>query len=185
MKNVFVIFICVATVVSCKYNSKLSEEILLFQKKPIVLTKQSELIIGGQKKVIENETQRGLKYVIYKDSLECTSCSINKMYFWDEFIKYAKSYNGRLKYYFIYSPLKKNCRNVEFLLKNINFDYPILLDSLGEFVKLNPHLPKNRALHTFLLDEDNNVILVGDPVYNKRIEKMFYKIVEEKLGKPQ
>lgn len=32
MKNMFVIFICVVTIMSCKYNSKLSEEVLLFQK---------------------------------------------------------------------------------------------------------------------------------------------------------
>ena len=65
------------------------------------------------------------------------------------------------------------------------FDYPILLDTLREFEKLNPHLPKNRALHTFLLDENNNVILVGNPLHNKKIEEMFYKIVEEKLGTSQ
>ena len=65
------------------------------------------------------------------------------------------------------------------------FDCPILLDTLGEFEKLNPHLPKNRALHTFLLDENNNVILVGNPLRNKKIEEMFYQIVEEKLGKPE
>jgi len=68
---------------------------------------------------------------------------------------------------------------------NNAFDYPVLIDTLGEFEKLNVHLPKDRAFHTFLLDENNNVILVGDPLYNKMIRKMFYKIVEEKLGKPQ
>ena len=31
----------------------------------------------------------------------------------------------------------------------------------------------------------DNVILVGNPVRNKKIKEMFYKIVEEKLGKPQ
>jgi len=46
-------------------------------------------------------------------------------------------------------------------------------------------LPKDNLLHTFLLDENNNVILVGNPVRNKKIKEMFYKIVEEKLGKPQ
>ena len=52
-------------------------------------------------------------------------------------------------------------------------------DREGQFEKLNPHLPKNKVLHTFLLDENNNVILVGNPLHNKKIEKMFYKIVEE------
>lgn len=71
------------------------------------------------------------------------------------------------------------------MIANTKFDYPILLDSLGEFERLNPHLPQNKALHTFLLDENNNVLLVGNPLHNKKIEEMFYKVVEEKLGKLQ
>ena len=42
-----------------------------------------------------------------------------------------------------------------------------------------------RAVADLRLDKNNNVILVGNPMQNKRIEEMFYKIVEEKLGKPQ
>ena len=71
------------------------------------------------------------------------------------------------------------------LIKNSRFNYPIILDTLGHFAKLNPHLPKNKALHTFLLDENNNVILVGNPLHNKKIKEMFYRIVEDRLGKPE
>lgn len=80
--------------------------------------------------------------------------------------------------------MKREVRSTELLIANTNFDYPILIDTLGEFERLNPHLPKNQALHTFLLDENNRVILVGNPLRNKKIKEMFYKIVEEKLGKP-
>ena len=71
------------------------------------------------------------------------------------------------------------------LIKNSRFNYPIILDTLGQFAKLNPHLPKNKALHTFLLDENNNVILVGNPLHNKKIKEMFYRIVEDRLEKPE
>ena len=71
------------------------------------------------------------------------------------------------------------------LIKNSRVNYPIILDTLGQFAKLNPHLPKNKALHTFLLDENNNVILVGNPLHNKKIKEMFYRIVEDRLGKPE
>ena len=37
--------------------------------------------------------------------------------------------------------------------------------------------------HTFLLDENNNVLLVGNPLDNEKIEEMFWQIVEKKLGK--
>ncbi len=103
---------------------------------------------------------------------------------WSSLVDYAKGFSGRLKFYFIFSPMKREVRSTELLIANTNFDYPILMDTLDEFERLNPHLPKNRALHTFLLDENNRVILVGNPLRNKKIKEMFYKIVEEKLGKP-
>lgn len=59
---------------------------------------------------------------------------------------------------------------------------PFIIDINNEFEQLNPHLPKNKAMHTFLLDENNNVVLVGNPLHNPKIEKMFKEIVEEKLG---
>lgn len=38
-------------------------------------------------------------------------------------------------------------------------------------------------MHTFLLDKNNNVILVGNPLVNKEIEKLFYKRTQELLSK--
>lgn len=96
---------------------------------------------------------------------------------WNPLLEYSKSYNGLLNFYFIFRPAKKDIKDVKLVLsKNVKFNYPVFLDTLGEFEKLNPHLPKNKALHTFLLDENNNVILVGDPLLNKKIERCFIRL---------
>ena len=57
------------------------------------------------------------------------------------------------------------------------------MDTLGVFIDDNKHIPHHPDMHTFLLDEDNNVLLVGNPLENEKIEEMFWQIVEEKLGK--
>lgn len=62
-------------------------------------------------------------------------------------------------------------------------DNIVYVDTLGLFAKQNPYLSSNTIMHTFLLDEDNNVLLVGNPLENEKIEEMFWQIVEEKLGK--
>lgn len=129
--------------------------------------------------------KKGFKLVVYADSVGCTTCAINHIDSWNRFIDYAKQFDNQLRFCFIFSPMKEELRRTKLMIANTIFDYPILLDTLGEFEKLNPHLPKNRSFHVFLLDENNKVILVGNPMRNKRIEEMFYKIVEEKLGKPQ
>ena len=37
--------------------------------------------------------------------------------------------------------------------------------------------------HTFLLDENNKIILVGNPLHNKKIEKLFLDMLDEKFDK--
>ena len=44
----------------------------------------------------------------------------------------------------------------------------------------DPHIPSNPLLHSFLLDENDSVLLVGNPVRNKKIEELFFKILEER-----
>lgn len=164
---------------SCSTKSqKLFSEISLLQSGPIDC--------GLNELINDSIWQKKMKYIVYSDSTRCTPCRINKMYIWNSFLEYSKNYNSQLSFYFIFCPAKKDIEGIKLaIINNSKFNYPIFLDTLGEFEKLNPHLPKNKALHSFLLDENNNVILVGDPLYNKEIKELFYKIVEEKLGKPQ
>lgn len=177
-----IILLCFA----CGNRQKIVEELSQLQSKPIILPEQSRLTIQGKDTVLVDFMKDGqLKLLIYTDSSGCSSCTINKMFLWDNLIEYSKVYKGNLKFYFIFSPRKQDEIEVQFALANNAFYYPVLIDTLGEFEKLNSHLPQNKTLHTFLLDENNHVILAGDPLLNKRIRKMFYKIVEKRLGKPQ
>ena len=57
------------------------------------------------------------------------------------------------------------------------------MDTLGIFERSNPHLPHTHMFHTFIQDENNNVLFVGNPLDNEKIEEMFWQIVEKKLGK--
>lgn len=58
----------------------------------------------------------------------------------------------------------------------------IFVDSAIVFMEVNPNIPSESMFHTFLLDENNKVILVGNPMLNKQIEDMMLSIVDEKLG---
>lgn len=187
MKSVFSMFICMIFLgVACsKRERQFSKEIKVLQSQTIQLPSKGLIMQQGKKLQKVNLNEEVLKLVVYIDSVECTPCAINHIDSWRPLVGYAEQFNNQLRFYFVFSPMKKELRGTELMLSNTMFDYPILLDTLGEFERLNPHLPKNRALHTFLLDENNNVILVGSPLRNKKIAEMFYKIVEEKLGKPQ
>ena len=147
----------------------------------IALPSKSIIYINGKDSLVTDYYESDYKMVVYVDSAGCTSCGINKMFLWDPLITYAETYKGKLKFYFIFStPKSDNVRNA--LITN-PFNYPVLIDEKGEFEKLNPHLPKNKAMHSFLLDKNNNVIMVGNPLHNKEIEKLFYQQTQELLRK--
>ena len=55
------------------------------------------------------------------------------------------------------------------------------IDSSDIFIKKNPHIPLKGVYHTFLLDENNNVILIGNPINNKKINRLFQKLIKDKL----
>lgn len=109
--------------------------------------------------------------------------NINEIYRWKPLLNYSETFPNNFHFYFIFYSKSAKTNGLMNILKNCSLDYPILIDKNGDFERLNPHLPKNKAMYTFLLDENNNVILVGNPLYNKEIEKIFYKITQEKLGK--
>lgn len=174
-----VVFFC------CCNSSTLRRDIELLSAKPIIIPDIHPVLYNNCKTNISNLTAPSRKMVIYIDSSECASCSIKQMNGWDSVISKTIEFADKINFYFIFAPKKIDVITVKRTLIAEGFKHPVLIDTLRQFEKLNPHLPKNKALHTFLLDENNNVILVGNPLHNKKIEEMFYKIVEEKLGKPQ
>lgn len=187
MKNFLVALIGVMLFISACSNRErqLKKEIKVLQSNVIRLPSKGLILRQGKVLQKVNVNEGFFKLVVYVDSVECTPCAINHIDSWERFIDYADQFNDKVRFCFIFSPMKQELSGVKLMIANTMFDYPILLDTLGEFDEYNPHLPENSALHTFLLDEYNNVILVGNPMYNKKIEEMFYKLVEEKLGKPQ
>ena len=78
----------------------------------------------------------------------------------------------------------KHC-SFRLTLKSMMLSYPIYMDTTGVFRRTNPQLPSNPMLHTFLLDENNEVLAVGNPLENEKIDRMFWRTVKEKLGTRQ
>lgn len=177
---IFLLFICC---LSCNKGLKIEKEVRTLQSCPINLPLDSlEYISNGYTILNSNDH---LKFIVYSDTTACSSCEIKQMYKWDGFIKEVKAFNKNIEIYFIFSPQRKNIDIFYFLMTTNPPASPIFVDTTNIFLRSNLHIPKNPALHTFLLDEKNNVILVGNPLKNKHIEEMFWRIVKEKSGNPK
>ena len=165
--------------ISC-VDTRVKKDLIALQSQPIRFPPNLITTINGKDTVIYNLYKSEYKLIIYVDSIACSSCEINHMHLWKPYIEYADSLsNDKLKLYFIFSPRKEDKKAIRVSLALYPIDYPVIIDNNNEFEKFNPHIPSNRAMHVFLLDSHNRVRLVGSPVANQEIRRLFYTVTKD------
>ena len=123
-----------------------------------------------------------MKLIVYIDSALCTECTLRKLYMWKDFINMEQEYDDDFYIFFIFQPSSKASESAlvsKFRLAEIN--HPMYVDKNGELLKENPHIPSESMCHTFLLNREGNVVLVGEPLFRARIEKRLRDIVTKEL----
>lgn len=117
-----------------------------------------------------------LQYTIvsYVDSAGCLSCKL-RLPMWKKLINQLDStFSKKVSVlFFLHSE-----RNAELLhsLKENSFDYPICIDEEDKFNSLN-HFPSDMSFQTFLLDKENKVLAMGNPILNPKIKALYLKII--------
>lgn len=122
------------------------------------------------------------KVIVYHDSNQCSTCQLEHISEWDKIIKHLDSLQLPIPVIFIITPPEGRIKEVTQYLNNLKLQrYHIVIDSLNLFSKHNPIIPDNIKLHTFLLDKNNHIILVGSPLFNEKLWNM-YKNITQKLN---
>lgn len=65
---------------------------------------------------------------------------------------------------------------IYYLLEEQEFYYPIIVDELNIINKLN-QFPENPNFHCFLLNKNNEVLLIGDPCHAPELWELYKKII--------
>ena len=112
------------------------------------------------------------KVLVYVDSVGCTSCKL-QLPKWKEFIAYVDSVSGGQVPFLFFFQSKDN-KELRYILKRDNFRLPVCVDSQNEFGKLN-RFPSELMFQTFLLDKDNRVKVIGNPIHNLSVKELYLK----------
>lgn len=115
--------------------------------------------------------------VVYVDSSECSPCALSKLRFWNPLIAEAKKKRVDINYIFILSPKKSEMEDVGMELENTDLQSSIYEDTAHIFSSRNKMLPKDQRYHSFLLDKKLNVILVGSPIENEKVKRVYRKVI--------
>lgn len=118
------------------------------------------------------------KVLVYVDSTGCTSCKL-QLSKWDKFISQVDSLTeNSIPFIFVFQP--QNEKELRFVLERDNFDYPVCLDSKDKFYGLN-HFPNDMTFQTFLLDENNCVKVIGNPIHNLSVQELYLREIDKSL----
>ena len=70
-------------------------------------------------------------------------------------------------------------KELRYILKRDRFDYPVCIDLDNEFNRLN-QFPSDMTFQTFLLDKQNKVVAIGNPIHNTKVKDLYLSILTGK-----
>lgn len=168
--------LCIYT--SCKQNTtkdRMLHLVKIWEQKQIIYPSEAIFTIYGKDTLI-NYTKSGVDYSIvsYIDSLGCLSCKLQAQA-WKNFMKTIDSISKSAVPINIFVHHEANDELLS-ILKKENFDIPMCLDLNDSFRILN-NFPADVSFRTFLLDKENRVVAIGNPIHNPKIRELYLKII--------
>ena len=115
--------------------------------------------------------QEDYKILTYVDSVGCLSCKL-QLDRWKELMEDG-GFSG-VDFLFFFSPEKM--RDIVGTLRAEGFTHPVCIDRDNRLNRLN-HFPADPTFQTLLLDKDNRVLAVGNPVHNPKVKELYLKII--------
>ena len=107
----------------------------------------------------------------------CLKCSLQLLK-WSEFIEEVDSIYGE-KVSFLFAFNSKTIKELYKITKKDGFNYPVIADIDDDFNRIN-QFPTNDKFHVFLLDKENKVSVIGNPVYNPSVKDLYLKMITNK-----
>ena len=167
---------CVCILVSCQESKEKAVLRLVneWNGKEIKFPAHSVFTIQGKDTVNFDFGNADYKVITYIDSVGCTSCKL-QLPQWKKFMVEVDSLtSGSVPFLFYFHP--KDMKEMRYLLRRDSFTYPVCIDGKDELNRLNK-FPADMAFQTFLLDKDNKVVVIGNPVHNPKVKELYLGLI--------
>jgi len=166
---------------SCKDHKKREEAAKIVNEwmgKEIRFPENVPCYVSGKdtlQRLCNEHFQKEFKILLYVDSTGCSGCRL-KLFQWKQLMEEADSlYQGKVGFLLYFQP--KNVKEMSYLFLRDRFDYPVFIDKNRTINNLN-HFPQAMQYQCFLLDKDNKVLMVGNPILNPKI----WELYKEQIG---
>lgn len=164
---------------ACKKNAAQTEAekiVMEWTGKQIIFPDKVMCLSSGRDTTCVSPESTPYKILVYTDSTGCTTCKL-RLYMWNALIEEVdREMPGLVNFQFYFQP--KDLDELKTLFRRDGFTYPAYIDIESDLNKLNS-LPANDRYQTFLLDQDNKVVSIGNPADNPQIWELYKKVIKE------
>ncbi len=117
------------------------------------------------------------KILTYVNQSGCVGCQL-QLDKWISFIAEVDSFSSKTIPFLFFFNHDDN-REINFLLKHNQFDLPVCIDNEDQLNKINK-FPQEKSFNSFLLDKNNRIIVIGNPIHNLAIKDLYLTHIKEK-----
>lgn len=120
-------------------------------------------------KAVDTLTAKACRYkvIVYIPQEECSVCYLNRLWEYSEAISALGAVNCPVWYILHFSP--ENRYEIEYNILRNKYPVDFLMDDNGDFALANPMFIEDQRFSGALLDENNNPVIIGNPLSNARI----------------
>ncbi len=128
-----------------------------------------------------------VKLIQYHSAEDCSTCKVGVL---DGWLSFNRLYDNGDKFmlFVVMAEIpdaEKRIRQSEEIGRyktDYGVEYNMCVDKDDYFFKSNSHILDNEKYRTLLLDRNNAVVMVGDPVSNPKINELFMKTIANMLA---
>ena len=162
---------------SCQSNVNRRLDVLLYTKITIPQKKMVKRNCALDSIAKDNSQ---LCLVKYFENVECGSCFASNLAK-DEIIHIDNNENICPVYV-----IQAKQNEVEDIYRNLclkRVKGTVFIDTCKAFLKANPQIPDNELFHTFVINKEGKVLMVGNPFQNEKMEALFKKVIANEQKK--
>ena len=182
-KYIFITILLLIVFYACKENKRREDVAKVVNEwigKEILFPENIPCYVSGKETLPEfcsEHSRKEFKILLYVDSMGCSNCRL-KLSEWKQLMEEADSlFQGKLGFLLFFQP--KSVKEMTHLFLLNKFDYPVFMDTKGIINDLN-NFPQAMQYQCFLLDKNNSVMMIGNPVLNQRIWELYKEHLGEK-----
>ena len=173
---IIVLIVCASTILGCRHRAN-DGIMALFRKTKVLIPREKMVHVVCSQYAFDCDHEACVTIVNVIDQYGCSGCRMSELARAE--VLYEQMFeSGSVRSMYIISAASERIEDVTSLLKKYHLRNTIYLDTCNAFLKANPHIPDNTLFHTFVLNDCDSVVMVGDPFKNEKMEALFLKVLD-------